>query len=197
VINLLPLTKVITVISVLYAALISIILIFVYDVDSGITVGIVFAIKGATVLNLFLLGVIYFGWRWLWRKIPFLNKLLFPDLNGEWDMTIHWRWDDKKGVAQATAHIKQDFLKMSMEVASEDSDSSTLLAKPQKDPESGRAILFYIYRNTPKLKNGNKSLPYDGTAILKLDHTSLNILEGNYYTDRSTRGYYELKRKYT
>lgn len=194
-INLLPITKVIAAISVLYAVFISIILCFVYDVDTGVTEGIIIALKGATALNLLLLGLVYFGWKWLWKKIPLLNKLLFPDLNGEWEMTIHWRWGNKEGVAQATAHIKQDFLKMSMEVSSEDSDSSTLLAKPQKDPESGRAILYYIYRNTPKLKNGNLSLPYKGTAILKLDHTSFNLLEGNYYTDRSTTGYYELKRK--
>jgi hypothetical protein len=195
VINLLPLTKVITAIAMLYAILTSIILFFVYDTDSGATEGIIISIKGAAILNIFLLGVVYFGWRWLWKKIPFLNKLLFPDLNGEWDMTIHWRWDGKEGVAQAIAHIKQDFLKMSMEVASEDSDSSTLLAKPQKDSESGRAILYYIYRNTPKFKNGNQSLPYVGTAILKLNHTNLDLLGGNYYTDRSTTGYYELKRK--
>lgn len=194
-INLLPLTKVIAAISVLYAALIALILFFIYDEKSGVTEGVMIAFSGATALNLFLLGAMYIGWRWLWEKFPSLNKLLFPDLNGEWDMTIHWRWKDKVGIAQATAYIKQDFLKMSMEVYSEDSDSNTLLAKPQKDPESGRAILYYMYRSTPKLKNGNSSLPYDGTAILKIDHTSFNLLEGNYYTDRSTTGHYELKRK--
>ena len=194
-INLLPITKVISAISVLYAIFISIILFFVYDADTNFSEVILIAIKGATALNFVLLGAVYFGWRWLWKKVPFLNSYLFPDLNGEWDMTIHWRWKGEEGVAKATAHIKQDFLKMSMEVASGDSDSSTLLAKPQKDPESGRAILYYIYRNTPKLKEGNESLPYDGTAILKLDHKNYDLLEGNYYTDRSTTGHYELKRK--
>ncbi len=196
-INLLPVTKVIAIISMLYAILISFILYFVYESESDVSEGISIAIKGATVLNFILLGIIYFGWRWLWKKIPILNSFLFPDLNGEWDMTIHWRWNGKGGVAQATAYIKQDFLKISMEVASEDSDSSTLLAKPQKDPESGRAILYYIYRNTPKLKDENDSSSYDGTAILKLDHNSTNLLEGNYYTDRLTTGHYKLKRKYT
>ncbi len=194
-INLLPVTKVITAISVLYAISISIILFFVYDKDSGVAEGIFIAVKGTFVLNLFLLGIVYFGWKWLWKLFPSLNKLLFPDLNGEWDMTIHWKWGDKEGKAQAVAHIKQDFLRISMEVSSEDSDSNTLLAKPQKDSESGRAILYYIYRNTPKLKNGNQSLPYIGTAILKLGHTNFDLLEGNYYTDRTTTGYYKLKRK--
>tara|TARA_B100001059_G_C17750447_1_gene536862 strand:+ start:430 stop:1023 length:594 start_codon:yes stop_codon:yes gene_type:complete len=195
VINLLPLTKIIAAISVLYAALIALILFFIYDEKSGVTEGVMVAFSGATFLNLFLFGVISIGWKWLWKKLPSLNQLLFPDLSGEWDMTIHWKRGDTGGKVQAIAYIKQDFLKMSMEVSSEDSDSNTLLAKPQKDPESGRAILYYMYRTTPKLKNGNSSLPYDGTAILKIDHTSFNLLEGNYYTDRSTTGHYELKRK--
>ena len=43
-INLLPLTKVIAAISVLYAAFISIILFFAYDVDTGVTEGIIIAL---------------------------------------------------------------------------------------------------------------------------------------------------------
>lgn len=196
-INLLPVTKVISTIAVLYSVFVSIILFFVYDANSDIFDGIVIALKGATTLNIVLLGIIYFGWRWLWEKLPFLNRLLFPDLNGKWEMTIHWEWEKNKGIANATAHIKQDLLKMSMEVESEDSDSFTLLAKPKKDPESGRAILYYIYRTTPKRKNGNENLPYDGTAVLKLDHNGFDLLKGNYYTDRPTTGYYELRRKST
>lgn len=194
-INLLPITNLIAIISGLYAFLISIILFFIYDADTDLLEGIKISFKGATFLNMFLLGIVYIGWRWLWKKMPFLNDFLFPDLNGEWDMTIHWHWNDQEGVAKATAHIKQNLINMSMEVASEDSESITLLAKPQKDPKSGRAILYYMYRNTPKLREGNNSFPYDGTAVLKLGHKDYELLEGNYYTDRSTKGYYELKRK--
>ncbi|HLO77907.1 MAG TPA: hypothetical protein VK196_15740 [Magnetospirillum sp.] len=25
-------------------------------------------------------------WRWFWRRFPLLNRLVFPDLNGEWDV---------------------------------------------------------------------------------------------------------------
>ena len=110
-------------------------------------------------------------------------------------MEIHWRRGDEHGVANATAHIKQDFLTISMDVISNDSESHTLLAKPQKDSHSGRPILFYMYRNIPKRKDGNQNSPYDGTAILKLDFKDINNLKGNYYTDRLTQGHYELSRK--
>jgi len=195
VINLLPIPSLIAVISGIYAVLIVIILLFFLDADVDRIEGVKIAFRGATVLNVILLGVVYFGWRWLWKQIPFLNDVLFPDLNGEWDMTIHWRWNGKEGVAKATAHIKQSFLKISMEVDSEDSQSTSMMAKPKKDSESGRAILYYIYRSTPKLTVGNNSIPYEGTAILKLDHKNFKILEGNYYTDRSTKGHYKLKRR--
>ena len=76
-INLLPLTKVIAAIAALYAGFISIILFFFYDIDAGITKNAIVATKGATVLNLLLLGFIYFGWKWLWKKVPLLNNILF------------------------------------------------------------------------------------------------------------------------
>jgi hypothetical protein len=38
---------------------------FNYDANSNIIDGIVVALKGATALNLILLGIVYFGWRLL------------------------------------------------------------------------------------------------------------------------------------
>lgn len=58
-INLLPLTKVISAIAVLYAVFISIILFFNYDANSNIIDGIVVALKGATALNLFRSNTFY------------------------------------------------------------------------------------------------------------------------------------------
>jgi len=193
-INLLPISKVIAAIAIVYAAVTSAFLTAIYDSNVSMLSNVIIALKGATGLNIFLLFSFTLGWRWLWRTFPALNHILFPDLNGEWEMAIHWSSEKSKGIAYATAYIKQDFLNMSMEVISEDSESNTLLAKPKKDPESGRPILYYIYRNTPKKKDGNKNTPYDGTAVLKLDHNDFNSLKGNYYTDRLTHGHYELKR---
>lgn len=196
-INLIPISKIIAIIAVLYAAIIAAFLTALYTPDVSILSNIAMALKGATGLNLLLIFSFSFGWRWLWRTFPNLNHIFFPDLNGEWEMSIHWVSEKDKGIAYATAYIKQDFVNISMEVISEDSESSTLLAKPKKDPESGRPILYYIYRNTPTKKNGNKDTPYDGTAVLKLNHNDFKTLKGNYYTDRLTHGHYELKRTNT
>lgn len=40
-------------------------------------------------------------WRHLWRKFPSLNKLIFPDLNGEWDVELCSNWPRHLQVLEA------------------------------------------------------------------------------------------------
>lgn len=193
-ITFLPLSKIIATIAIFYAAIIGII-IWIID-DSLLSVGDVVSIafSGSAAISSLLFCFVYFGWKKIWFHFPSLNKVMFPDLNGQWDMIIHWNWDGKSGTTNAKAYIQQNFLTMSMEMVSNESDSETLLAKPKKDPESGRPILYYVYRNIPKHINGVQKNPYEGAAILKLDHTDLNRLKGNYFTNSSSSGHYELVR---
>ncbi|WP_409373261.1 hypothetical protein [Pseudomonas baltica] len=109
-------------------------------------------LRGGALLNFVLLVFVYWGWGRLWASFHALNSWLFPDLNGEWDMTIHYRNNCLSGEVRTTAVIKQSWLSMSMsmEVLSHDSDSQTLAIVPKKDPESGRAQIFYFYRVIPK-----------------------------------------------
>jgi len=82
-----------------------------------------------------------------------------------------------------------------MDVEAEGSDSQTLVAKPKRDEETGRAVLYYVFLTTPKHKaNFDVEAPYRGTAILKLSLKGKRILNGNYFTSRKTVGHYELTR---
>lgn len=194
-INLIPIGKFIALIAVAYAVVCCLILWAVYDEDMAFSSAISIATGGSLLLNALLLSLFYFGWRWLWKALPILNDLLFPDLNGTWDMVIHWEWEDKKGTSRANATIKQTFLKIGMDVEAEGSDSQTLVAKPKKDEETGRAVLYYVFLTTPKHKaNSYEESPYKGTAILKLSLKGTRILNGNYFTSRKTVGHYELTR---
>ena len=83
---------------------------------------------------------------------------------------------------------------MSMEVRSQDSDSETLIAKPKKDPESGRPLLYYVYRVVPKQTTIEPRQSYEGAAILKFDETEDEFLSGNYFTSKRTSGRFMLKR---
>ncbi|WP_324029153.1 hypothetical protein GC087_19945 [Pantoea sp. JZ2] len=152
------------------------------------------ALSGGALLNIIVLVFVYWGWRKIWSILPCLNSWLFPDLNGEWDMTIHYRNGVKNGEVKAKAIIKQNWLSMSMEVLSQDSDSQTLAMVPKKDPESGRAQLFYFYRVTPnKISIGTREA-YEGSANLKFFEAGEFQLSGNYYTSAATDGYFKLEK---
>jgi hypothetical protein len=197
-IGLLPVGRIITFVAVAYSIVTGLILWAVYDNQTGFSTAISIASGGSAVLHLFLLGLFYFGWQWLWGMFPALNKWLFPDLNGTWRMVIHWEREGKSGTSCATAIIKQDFLKIGMDVDADDSDSETLLAKPKRDPETGRGVLYYVFLTTPKHKSGaTPEAPYKGAAILKLSLESGGLLQGNYFTSRKSIGHYELTRTST
>ncbi|MHC4042235.1 Cap15 family cyclic dinucleotide receptor domain-containing protein [Bradyrhizobium sp. 23AC] len=156
------------------------------------SIGIAFS--GATILNLVLLFLIYVGWRQAWAMFPQLNQLIFPDLNGQWTMNIHWQTAEGSGLVAAKAQIKQDLLRVSMEVFSRDSDSETLIALPKKDPESGRPILYYVYRVIPKHNKAGAGSSYEGSAILRISSVGFDRLSGNYFTNRRGTGHFDLNR---
>jgi len=190
-ITLVPLQKLLTFVAVLYA-FISILMSIIFGI-TGFS-SLLVAFKGAFMLEAAILAFVVFGWRKIWEKFPVLNKWIYPDLNGKWCVNIHWNRGNQNGTKYAQAFIKQDLFRLSIELKSDESESETLMVKPKKDPESSRPMLYYIYRNEPTKGASTKQKPHKGAAILKIDHTDLNILSGNYFTDRSTNGQFKLTR---
>ena len=191
-ISLIPIQKIFTAIAILYAvAITAIVAIFELTGFSSVSV----AFRGAFVLELLILLFVVFGWRKLWSKYPALNEWIYPDLNGRWDVSIHWNWGEKNGTKTAVAHIKQDFFRLSMELVSDESESETLMEKPKKDSESSRPLIYYIYRNESAQGAANVRPPHKGAAILKIDHNDRNLLKGNYFTDQATNGHFEMRRE--
>ncbi|GLQ87710.1 Cap15 family cyclic dinucleotide receptor domain-containing protein [Dyella flagellata] len=189
-INLLPFNRLVTWIAIGYAGAL-----LLAAVISGSPLNFHVVLRNGTTLYLVLMLVTSVGWKYIWKKFPSLNQRFFPLLEGEWDMTIHWRQGQKCGVAKAKATIKQTFLAISMEVSADDSDSETLMAQPKKDAESGRPILYYVYRVTPKLKTEKSPAPYLGSAILRFfPANGVGQLKGNYFTSARTDGHFELSR---
>jgi hypothetical protein len=195
--DLLPIGRVIALIAVVYATLIAIAVAVSWksgDHFQTVLGSVWFAFSGVTALQIFLLGWFYFGWRRLWRWIPALNQVLFPDIGGEWKIEIHWQQRGQTGVVDAEATITQNFLRVSMEVRSPKSDSQTLIAQPKKDPESGAPFLYYVYLVTPKAVGAKPGAPYYGAAILKFSGIGGGQLRGNYWTTRQTSGHFLLSR---
>jgi hypothetical protein len=193
-ITLVPLRRIIVTIAVVYAVIISCLVAFSwkFSMHPSLLGSLKVAISLGSGLNAILIILISFAWRYIWRKFPKLNTWLFPDLNGSWAMMIHWQGSDNEGEVSARAEIKQNFIRMSMEVISDRSESETLMAHPKKDPESGRPLLYYVYRVVPKRVDSESSHSYEGAAILKFSNNG--ELSGNYFTSQKTRGHFTLTR---
>lgn len=62
------------------------------------------------VFNLLLLRPV---WQWFWKRIPMLEELIFPDLNGEWKVILKSNWTIQQQLTEYAASTEKsmDFLK--------------------------------------------------------------------------------------
>lgn len=100
-ISLIPIGRVITLIAVAYAVVSCLILGAVYDESTSFLSAVSIGASGSAVLNGLLAILFYYGWERIWGKYPILNRLLFPNLNGTWDMGH----DDPLGVGRKARYI--------------------------------------------------------------------------------------------
>jgi hypothetical protein len=190
--SLLPVTKVVSMIAGLYAILAFLVALGMECFD--IQVSPFRAFSGAAVLDLGLLFFVYVGWRWIWAKVPNLNRWLYPDLNGMWDASIDWVKGQQIGRASGRVSIKQNFFTISIEMDADRSESRTIALSVKRDPESARPLLHYIYEVREKYTAPGQNKVYQGAASLVVDVVSNDRLGGNYFTSRGTGGHFEFRR---
>lgn len=142
------------------------------------------------VLDAAIILVSTYLWRPLWKLIPLLPSLIFPDLNGIWEGRIIFESSTGETKLKAKARIRQSLWSIHIDLYSETSKSHTLVAYPTS--EAGNQVLYYVYHNTPK----NPQFPeYKGTSLLTIKRgTTPSQLSGHYFTVRGTIGRVELKR---
>lgn len=93
----------------------------------------------------FIVGVVFAfiaenSWRWFWRKLPFLTRTVFPDLNGKWAGSLSSTWIDPttgqpKPPIPTTITIRQTLLKttVSLSTSESTSHSTRALLEPHYD----------------------------------------------------------------
>ena len=161
-------------------------------------------------------------WRWIWRFLPFLNKV-FPDINGIWLGSTSSNWPRIKKMfeaSQAAYMVTQDDLHsiplqtdaMAVEIkatlfkvqitaslSSTNSQSHSITVCPRMDAHN-RLQLTYVYNQdtpNPSLTDADNHL---GAADLVIDMDNIDKAEGFYWTRRSwqmglnTAGRLELRR---
>ena len=142
-----------------------------------------------------LIAILTFICSWVWHiiwKIPLLNNW-YPNLTGEWKVTI--KWHDLKNSSNSEVHgtatIKCSLYKITMELSTDGSNSKTLCCHPSRTDADSRELL-YIYSNTANNIPNSKSQDQHGATILKIKNN--NEMSGNYWTDKQTKGIITMKR---
>ena len=117
--------------------------------------------------------------RFLWRYNPFENT---PKLAKKYIGIIKSSYDNLE--YSASLEIKQTLLTVRVTLITDESRSVSLSSSIDKI--LGDTQLTYCYLNTPKTEFRHRSEIHYGTAMLLLNTPSR--IDGQYYTDRQTRG---------
>jgi hypothetical protein len=136
---------------------------------------------------------------WLWGLGPIKRLVKRPNLNGTWKGTLTSLRADNTG--QEVAHhpipiflvIRQSYLDLSITLLSKESRSRSIAALMQTNhPDDFTA--YYHYTNIPGMAVRDRSPAHDGGAKLDITGVSPVALDGEYWTDRRTRGIFSVKR---
>jgi hypothetical protein len=129
----------------------------------------------------------------LW-KFPIIHSLFvsFPDISGTWKGQIISTWKDEKTgevipPIDAFLVIDQTYSKLNLRMMTKESKSD-LLSGNFIPYDAGPQKIAGIYNNIPDLLVRDKSPIHYGGLLLELHTGKRTVLEGEYWTDRDTKG---------
>ena len=131
-----------------------------------------------------------------WRFVPLLQRGTVPYLGGHWEGVLHYNGPHGYGTLNIIMDIRHSLFRIKIMLDAEESTSKTLAVYVERDTGINRHRLHYIYVNERKdgLKNAGDT--YRGLALLGVVNGSTEI-RGNYFTERTSKGTLELKRRRT
>lgn len=131
--------------------------------------------------------------KWAWR-LPFLYPWFVskPNLEGTWKGQILSSWIDPETKAKsppldAYLVIRQTFSSIQMRLLSKELNSELLAGNFVREAD-GIVQIAAVYRGTPKLLIRGRSPIHYGGLILRVLGNVPYALEGEYWTDRDTKG---------
>jgi len=157
------------------------------------------------------------AWRGLWWAIPTLNRWVYPDLNGEWDVQGETNWDRIDALLKAAngesppldmrrgneaslpslgkfkmrARITQSWLSMSVELWNPTGtgpiDQSDTLMVEPFRGKNGRHGLTYVFEQTNRTDVVSDDPKFRGAAWIVCDRDSSDSLCGRMWSDRVWR----------
>lgn len=131
--------------------------------------------------------------KWLW-KITILHPwfVSIPDVSGTWNGKIISSWKDEKTgepIEPINAYlvIYQTYSNINIRMITKESKSDLLSGNIIQN-QTGPDKIAGIYNNIPNLLVRDKSPIHFGGLLLEIHNGEKTILEGEYWTDRDTRG---------
>lgn len=137
-----------------------------------------------------ILSVLWFVFeKWLWRYVP--PKVIRQYIIcGEWSGKLYYEYKGKKGVKDLRLTIKQTFLRTDICIRSNEMVGKSIASKWRFDQDK----LFYIYQTDPKTEFKDANPIQYGGAQIKITPEDMTAIRIEYWTDRGTKGYMELKK---
>jgi hypothetical protein len=143
-------------------------------------------------VDILLVLVCTWFWKPVWRRVPKVGELTFPNLEGVWRGELRYQTalDQPARSKTVVARIKQSLMHLDMTLASDMSESKTLAMHLDRNAQSGQQQMFYTYASDP----WSPVLPataHKGAATLTVRHGG-TVLQGTYFNDQARRGELEL-----
>ncbi len=177
------------------------IILFVSPKITGNTIGWVdfdSALKLSTPVTLIFLSIIFILGKWGWLafwKFPILggllNKLVCPDLNGEWQGVVQSNYHDENGkpiTKEVLLNIKADLFGFNVSLKSKDGyqESKVVQSEIYKDPRTSIFYLSYIFEAYVPIPEETDDRMFEGAAKLEVVFTDEGtVLKGTYWTNRA------------
>ena len=136
---------------------------------------------------------------WAWRQPKLRRFVRRPVLRGTWRGVLVSYQSLTAGEEERTEPIPiflvidQTYLKLSISLVSEESKSLTIASFLQRTGKDEFEV-FYHYTNTPRMSVRDRSPRHAGGSRLEVTSLYPERLEGEYWTDRKTRGTYDAER---
>lgn len=167
----------------------------VFMIFTGIPITSVFFKPFSLIVGVVGIILIIFD-KWLW-KLPLIHSLFvpFPNISGTWQGSIISSWTDPQTSKQippidAYLVIYQTYSSLNLRIMTRESRSDLLSGNFISNKGSPHKIAG-IYNNVPNIEVRERSPIHYGGLLLEIHNDQ--TLEGEYWTDRNTKGYLKFR----
>jgi hypothetical protein len=136
---------------------------------------------------------------WAWRQPKLRRFVRRPVLRGTWRGTLVSYQSNAAGQEERMEPIPiflvidQTYLTLNISLVSAESKSLTVASFMQRTGKDEFEV-FYHYANTPRMSVRDRSPRHAGGSRLEVTSLFPERIEGEYWTDRKTRGTYDAER---